>query len=65
LGTFRKELKPYFNPKYLSGTMDWDSGEPVREVLRCCLHGMEMSRDIDPFYFKDEHYPEDDGFYES
>jgi hypothetical protein len=45
--------------------MDWNSGEPIRgKVLQCCLHGMQMSRDNDPFYFKDEHYPEDDGFYE-
>jgi len=63
---FRRELKPYFNPNYLKGTMDWDSGEPVRgRVLNCCANGHEVSRDNDPFYFKDEHYPGDNGFYES
>jgi len=46
--------------------MDWESGEPVSGIcLECCKEGYEMSRDNDPFYFVDEHYPEDDGLYES
>jgi hypothetical protein len=66
MGKWKKNLKMYFNPKYLEGTMDWESGESVRgKLLYCCEDGMKMSRDNDPFYFVDEHYPQDNGFYES
>jgi hypothetical protein len=54
-----------YNPEYLKGEMDWESGEPIQgKILWCCEDGMKMSRDNDPFYFEDEHYPEDNGFYE-
>jgi hypothetical protein len=31
-------------------------------VLACCSLGYQMSRDNDPFYCVDEHYPEDAGY---
>jgi hypothetical protein len=44
MGKFRKELKMYFNPKYLDGTTDWDSGETVRGQ---CYYNLAASSTFD------------------
>lgn len=30
MGKFKRELKPCFNPKYIKGETDWNSGGPIR-----------------------------------
>jgi hypothetical protein len=64
MGKWKKDLKMYFNTKYLNGTMDWESGESIRvKVLECCKDGEYMSDRRTPMYFYYARYPERNGFY--